>query len=200
MTAPIDIANRALAQIKAGKTIARFDENSVEADACGRFYETARDTALAAYGWAFARHYASLARLPQSPAPSWPYAYRYPADCLKVHKLHAGVDLPEHFLHGLKRYQVASDEDGQIILTNMPRPVLEYTARIESPDAWSAPFQQVVVFLLASYIAIPITGSQQLATANLQYYQQQLEAGEVHSAQESREPSEHVRSSVEARW
>lgn len=200
MTAPIDIANRALGQIGAGKAITRFDENSAPADACARFYPVARDGALAAYDWAFARRYAQLAQLADAPLTRWRLAYRYPADCVKLREL-----LPERLRHHHRpdyvvRYEVASDAIGQTILTDLGDAIAVYTARVENPDAWSVPFTQCVVFLLASYIAIPISGDTTLATKNLEYYQQQLADASLHAVQESQPRRQRIRSSVEARW
>lgn len=204
MTAPIDIANRALAQIRAGRTIAAFNENSEEANACGRFYETARDAALAAYPWSFARRYAVLALLPDAPLSGERFAYRMPDDCLQAIAVHTHGQVPRRHgrslrMHPHQDYALASDSDGQVILTDVEQAVLEYTARVANPDAWSVPFQQVVAFLLASYIAVPITGESSMATANLNYYKDALEGAKLHSISQHHEQPERVYSGAEAR-
>lgn len=203
MTAPIDIANRALAQIRAGASIVAFSENSVEANQCSRFYSVARDTALAAYTWAFARRYVAMAQLPDVPPAGFQQAYRLPADCILAVsvKRQDEASMPRRFWGGHQRhdFELASDDDGQIILTDVEQAVLEYTARIENPEAWSVPFQQVVAFLLASYIAIPITGDKQLATTAMNLYKDALEGAKLHSISQHHERPVHVHSGAEAR-
>lgn len=203
MTAPIDIANRALAQIRAAASIVAFSENSVEANQCNRFYSVARDTALAAYTWAFARRYVAMAQLSDVPPAGFRHAYRLPTDCILAVaiKRQDEASMPRRFWdeHRIHDFELASDADGQIILTDVGQAVLEYTARIDNPDAWSVPFQQVVAFLLASYIAIPITGDRQLATTLMSLYKDALEGARLHSISQHHERPERVHSGAEAR-
>lgn len=221
MASPISISNRALAQIRAGTTIASLTENSVEANACGQFYEVARDTALGAYRWAFARRYMALAMLPEAPPTRFKLAYRYPNDCIEAISLRpmqdAAAPVPTELLHddacaagrsyaALETreatgwpFDVASDAEGQILLTNAEQAVLEYTARVSDPAQWSVPFQQVVVFLLASYIAIPVTGKQELAAANMNLYKDALPSARLHSVAQGFQDPLIPASGVEAR-
>lgn len=221
MLSPISISNRALAQIRAGTTIASLDENSVEANACGQFYEVARDTALAAYRWAFARRYLALALLPNVPPAGFKLAYRYPNDCIEAISIRpmqaVAAPIPLALLDGGEctagapyaaqeardttgwPFDVASDDVGQIVLTNAEQAVLEYTTRVEDPAQWSVPFQQVVVFLLASYIAIPVTGKQELATANMNLYKDALPSARLHSVAQGFQDPLVPASGVEAR-
>lgn len=204
MTAEIDIANLALARVRAGRTIASFTENSVEANQCARFYEHARDSALTAFAWGFARRYAQPA-LVDAPLTGWPFAYRQPANALQVIAVRSQDDvqtfgprcwhmpaLPAH------DFELASDDDGQLILTRTAQAVLAFTARVENPDAWSRPFQQAVAFLLASYIAVPISGDKTLAKENVEFYKDALEGAKTHDANQQHLRG-HVPSGAEAR-
>lgn len=221
MLSPIVIANRALAQIRAGATIASLTENSIEANACGQFYEVARDTAMTAYRWAFARRYTAIGVLPVAPPTRFQFAYRYPVDCLEAISLRPMRDATNPLVSGLGAddrcfsggryataemrevtgwpFDVASDDEGQVLLTNAEQAVLEYTARVVDPNQWSVPFQQIVVFLLASYIAIPITGKQELATANVNFYKDALEGAKLHSLGQGNEDPLIPPSGAEAR-
>ncbi|TMN24500.1 hypothetical protein [Pseudoxanthomonas sp. X-1] len=204
MTSPIDICNLALGHIRAGRRIAALTENSEEADACGQFYEMARDTALAAYTWQFARRYAAPALVTAPPA-GYSQAYRVPDGCLQVIALRGSEELAGQRHHcwtmpplPIHDFVLAADDGGQLVLTNLSSAVMAYTSRVENPDAWSAPFRQAVGFLLASYISIPITGKEDLAKTNLGFYQDALESAKLHDISQQNQQVQ-VASGVEAR-
>ena len=83
MSSVVEICNFALGLTGSRAVIAAIDENSKEAYHCNLHYESARDAALRARPWRFAKKYQVLADVGSPPSP-WLYRYRYPADCLKA--------------------------------------------------------------------------------------------------------------------
>ena len=100
MTAPVDIANRALAEIGAQAIITDLTEDSNPAAYCRMNYEPLRQQLLRAAPWAFARKTVELTQLgliTDTPSGSiYPFyaKYLYPPDCLKLRYILPPLSLP----------------------------------------------------------------------------------------------------------
>lgn len=100
MPSNVSIANDALAIIGARSTIASLTEDSTEAKAVNRVFESTRDELLAKAFWNFARATRTLSLLKSAPgtptyvgtapavwdstlpSPGWLFEYAYPTDCI----------------------------------------------------------------------------------------------------------------------
>lgn len=123
------------------------------------------------------------------PPPPWYYEYAYPVDCLRplwvVPQFNTGftgavpitsavTGSSPSFMSGPPvRYKVAIDQDDQgndirVILTNQQQAILCYIKQVINPDVMDQQFQQAWVAALAGRLAIPLTGSKDMANLKLQ--------------------------------
>ncbi len=186
MTSEVDICNQALSLIGTRSTIASLSENSAEAAQCSIHYYPARDSLLRMHNWSFARRQVVLGLIaaaantaenpsgnPPLPLLPWDYEYALPPDCLRVRRLLppfaagsplAGPALPQRQFP----YTISADLDTggntiKVLLTNLSKAALVYTARITTVDVCDAEFQDALVMSLASRLVGPLTGDKQLA-------------------------------------
>lgn len=185
MTSEVDIGNLALDGIGSRSTISSFNENSAEARAISRHYAVCRDEILSAAHWNFARKQVALTLLrdatatpPDTVPQPWLYEYAYPSDCVQARyilpQLQAGEvsganapAIPE-WVGAPVRFLISSDNDNSgnqivVILTNQVQAGLVYTSRVTNPQLFDASFVQALAALIASRIAIALTGDKQLA-------------------------------------
>lgn len=151
----VDIANLALANLGDDASIASLDppEGSPQSEHCARFLPLARDVLLEAHAWGFATRRVAPALLTTT-NDAWTSQYRLPADCLRV----IGV-LPDGYQRDDQAhlyFEIESDADGDVLLTNSPNATLRYVARVTDPTRYSATFTQALAWMLASYIAGPL--------------------------------------------
>lgn len=186
MTSPTDICNKALAWIGTRSTIASLTENSNEAKACARFYDGARQDVLQMFWWGFAKAQIDLTLLgcaeEHTSMRPWRFMYAYPSDCLQARFmiLRLGSHGSDGSFGGYPanyddianrrpiKFEVATNFDAagntiKVINTDTPHAMLCYTRDIQSPDMFDNLFQTALEHLLASYLAIPLTGNTQIA-------------------------------------
>lgn len=151
-----DICNMALAHLAQTDEIDNFETDTTEAAIlCRRFFATARDKTLRDYTWNFATQYLTAGLVESDPTTEWLYSYRYPSDCLMLRRILSGTrpddgdsDIP---------YEVARDESGRVIYTDMEDAVIEYTIRETNPSFYTPDFTLALSALLAFYIAPKLT-------------------------------------------
>ena len=166
MSSVVQICNQALANINARATIASLTESSVSARACQIWYEPSRRKALEVRGWGFARK-RIIGAEHSSPAPTaqWQYRYQYPSDAVRVREMEHGInDFTQPF-----EIEIADDSTKSIV-TNVGDATIVYTFDQEDTAFFTPTFTDALAWLIASKIAVPVTGSPQLADyANKQY-------------------------------
>jgi len=101
MPSTVDICNLALMHLGTNSTISSLSEQSPEARACARVYDTARDATLRDHNWNFATRYISLAAIGNAPQ-GWQYRYQYPHDCMKAVSLQNGQNAQAFVLSRMK--------------------------------------------------------------------------------------------------
>ena len=113
---------------------------------CRALYEGVRDELLRLHDWNCAIERKELAVLGTTPVFDWSYEYTLPTSpyCLRV--LNTEGNYP---------FEVA----GRKLLTNQNTCKIRYIARITDPTKLDPLFIRVMVFQLASQLAIPITSS-----------------------------------------
>lgn len=168
--AEVDIANLALAHLGDDASITSLSppENSPQAEHCARFLPIARDVLLEMHAWGFATRRAAPAVLATT-SNAWAHQYRLPANCLKV----LGI-LPEGYISDDQqhvRFDVESDDDGPVLLTNTPNATLRYIARETNVTRYSPLFTEALAWLLASYVAGPLIKGDVGATAAVTAWQ-----------------------------
>ncbi len=192
MHSKIQICNQALLAVGT-RTITSFEEPTPEARYCQDFWDMAVLNVLRDHPWGFAQKRAVLAELEVPPGwkRSYCFAYAYPNDCLQAHALifggagsgpgsrrgyYRGHDGSSGGHPGAGRTHAqdfikAADDDRTIILCNIPRAVLSYTAKIEDVARFDSLFAEALVRKLQCMLLVPIkkTGGQDLQAAETLY-------------------------------
>lgn len=165
MASKTEICNIALSHLNIGKEIANVDtEQSQEASACRRFFETSRDATLRDFSWPFATRFATLALVEDAPTVEWEFSYRYPSDCLKIRRIVSGYRNDNR--QQRVEYKISSDDSGTLVFCNVEDPDVEYTALIDNPGLWPSDFVMAFSFRLASYIAPRLTSGDPFGLAD----------------------------------
>ena len=155
----VSVWNRALDLVPARAQVSDPGEESREARACSRWYDTVRKTTLRAAFWDSATAYVNLGLIATledfgaswteaQPDPQWMYAYTYPSDCLQARYL----TTYEKFATSVQNKNV------KVILTNVERPILVYTFDVTNTALWDIDLEQAIVFALAAHIAPGLSG------------------------------------------
>jgi hypothetical protein len=199
-----EICNLAVSHLAISKEIQDLDtEKSKEAQACRRFYETARDKVLRDYPWPFATVIVTLELVTDftqqatPPIPEWAFAYRMPSDCLRDRRILSGLRTDDR--QSRVSYRIVPDGQGLLIYTNMQNAQLEYTQRVTEVGRFMPDFTMALSFLLAAYIAPRVTSVDQVELRKNTYLMYQVElinarANAANEEQPDEEPdSEFVR-------
>lgn len=159
---PIGVCNAALVSELGDVFIQSFEEGTSRARLCAATYPESRDAVLEMAPWNFAQAFATLAHGPEnthaaSTQMGWRYTYTLPPDewCIKVHGTDEG--------NGAR-----FDPVGRCIYSNEGSVTIRYTRRVEDLGSWSPLALQVLIKLIASKLAKPITGQNSTAELKLQ--------------------------------
>ena len=195
MASEVEICNLGLSNIRGG-SINSLDEGSLQAQQCKLKYPILRDRCLTELPWSFNRKIKALSLL-TTEIFNWAYAYQYPTDCLKVHRLvgaheelaNADADvvsrlldsqlLPLKDLRTQVPYEVFNFNNNKVIGTNEADLRIDYAAKITDPNLFSFDFIMAFSHLLSSELAIPVVGAEvgrQLRSDSLQLYKTYLDA------------------------
>lgn len=166
MATEVSICNLALSNLGDAQTVNSIDppDGSAEASKCAQFYPIARDAILEDHEWSFTIRHQSLASLGSPPA-DWRYRYALPAGCIEMLR----VAPPDS--HEAKDFIVEGDDaEGFVILTNVEQAVARYRVRVTDTTLFPAKFTQALSWLLASYLAVPVTQDPQLRQGAYEAY------------------------------
>ena len=193
MTSVVEVCNIALSNIRAG-SINSLDENSVPAQNCKLKYNILRDRCLREIPWQFNHKIRALSPV-TTDIFNWSYAYSYPADCLKIHRLvGAFEELPAGSasiqsryrdsriipLKDVRRqipYEVFNFDDSKVIGSDQPDLRIDFAAKVTDPNLFSDDFIMALSHLMSSELAVPIVGAElgrALRNDSLQLYRQYL--------------------------
>jgi len=180
------IANMALSHIGHG-SIETLDEDSAEANACKTWYDHSRRQSLEAHDWNFARKRQTLA-LHSEAAPSgvWAYRYQYPSGCLKIRSLVNPLGATADAVP----YEVELDGAGKTmcLLTDLAEAVAVFTFDLTTTALFSPAYIDVLSYLLAHRIAMPITTDARIENAKLEMYLYLLQVATVGNDNEQVQP------------
>lgn len=155
MPSNVGICNMALANLMVDQRIEDLsDPDDPQALTCAVFFQQAREETLVAHDWSFAERRVVLAEVTGTAPLPWTYQYRYPTDCLKIRSLDPEV-VVTHEAHRLA-FEVTSDDDGRLILTDTADAILIYTVALEDPVRFPAEFVAAFAWKLAAYLAGPV--------------------------------------------
>lgn len=165
---PLDIANRALAALGIRAIIGSLTDPSDEAQVMSLHFDEARQAALAAHDWSFARRRATLT-VPAGTATmaaGWTYAYPQPADCVQFRGIFNGFawnQPPKVPFEVLTGFDTANPPNPVILIgTNVASPVGVYTFDNQAPATWSPQFQSALPYKLAFLAAFDLSADEEL--------------------------------------
>lgn len=169
MTQPVDVANLALARLGA-RSIATLGDNSVEARSCNRLFNTVRDLLLGVQEWRFATARSGL--IATDGGAPFPFLYQYvrPGFCIKPRFLTVAANGQNNMANDdrVPYEEGVATVDGvlaQVINTTISPATLVYTYQVTDPTLWEPTFLSTMSIQLAAEIALPVTGSGQIADA-----------------------------------
>lgn len=179
MSSPIDICNMALAHL-GDRRITRLDDDAATDDAlvryCSEFYLQARQEALAAHRWSFAKATAALSRRTDITVIGFTYAHELPADRMRLLRLVPGSELrdADGIVTGIG-YETRKIDQFKIVGTqvwsNSEFVALEYIKDETNPSVWLPHFRAAVARLLAHYLAGPTADNPDESAKQLRIYE-----------------------------
>ena len=199
MSSKMQIWNMAISHLGISKEIASETEQTAEAKACRRFYETTLKNVLKDHSWPFASKIATLNLISSNPNTEWAYSYRYPTDCLFFRRILSGNrnDTPATKVP----YAVSQDSSATVIFTDATNAVAEYTRNVTDESFFSSDFETAVSYRLAYYIAPRLTAGDpfNLGQKAFQNYQLELSRAVANSFNEDQSVELQDTESVNAR-
>lgn len=177
MASDVEIVNMALAHLGEG-SITSLTQNSQPARIANTYWSTARDTVLRDFPWPFALRRASLAVVTDysdSDDPyEWTYAYRYPADALRILRLETASGMRAPTATTRPRHDLISDTTGTLLRTDLEDAVLYYVARETNTERYPPDMVLALSYLLAALMAPSLTGGDSTALGPRHYTLYQL--------------------------
>lgn len=176
MSSTTEISNLAISHLGIGKEIANLDtEQTEEASACRRYFESAKKATLSDLDWTFATKFAVLNLIESQPNEEWNFSYRYPSDCINMRRILSGQRQDTQKTR--VPYRISADSAGRIIYTDKENAKIEYTKNVTDPGLFSAEFALALSFRLASYIAPRLTGGDPFKMKQEMLAQYEIELG-----------------------
>lgn len=196
MASSTEICNLALGHLGLGKSITSLEtEQSEEANSCRRFYDIALERSLRDFNWPFAKRLTTLALVEENPNDEYRFAYRYPTQCLKIHRILSGSrnDSRQSRVH----FTIGGDAAGQLIYTDQPDAQAWYSFLETDPDKYTPDFTLALSYLIAHYIAPSITGGDPFKVGERAMQQYMLEVARAqNNALLEEQPEEDVQSEL----
>jgi len=181
-----DIANMALMHLGSSKEISELDtENSREARAIRRFYNTALEATLRASFWPFARKIQAMQLVASDPNIDWAYAYRYPVNCVMFKRILSGSKRDNHSTQ--VPFLLGSDNDGPLVWTDLPTAYCEYTQRIEQTSFYQSDFVLMLSYQIARLVAPFITAGDPFGLGTKAYQLFEIEKAKANNAANNEE-------------
>lgn len=161
MASEVGICNAALQLIKNSKQITSLEQGTKEANACEIVFDELRDAMLEVHNWNFATKRVELAQLTSTPAFEWDYSYQLPSDFLRTVSVHNNSSGRDRIPYKIENGVINSDA------ANL---YLRYIARVEDPNLMPATFRLGLSKILASRLAVTLSGSASLSKEMYEQY------------------------------
>lgn len=213
----IEISNRALGRIGIDQLIESMDDPNNRARNCKLQYEPCRDEVLQDFPWNFAQTCVALALVADVTVPGWAYVYRYPATCMKVHRvtgpqgqrmqglanLAYEVWNYDVLLPGKQPFAVMADPvnaGARIIVSDVEFASAWFTMKVTDPSQFSALFRSALAWRIAMELALSLRAAANLYNNAAQQYGWATSQAQVHSLGEEVTDRAPVSAAVSARY
>lgn len=172
-TSAVAICNLALSRTGNGQAITALTEASAAAVQLNAIYESTRDYVLRDFPWGFAKRIVALALVAENPSTDWLYAYRVPSDCLRVRRI---INPSGRTSASTVPFDMASDDQGELLLCDVVNPTIEYTTRITSEGLFTSDFVSVFAWRLVQDSAIALAVEPRFADRAVSMYDKEIGA------------------------
>lgn len=177
-----EICNIALSHLAKGRILS-IDEQSEQARQCKLFYDYTRQALLREYNWGFAKKLVKLAEV-RTEDPRWDYVYQYPQQCIQVRRIFNVMTANDIFdnpkvverknvcdrdRHKYEVYMVSDNVRG--IGCDVSQAWCEYTFDAIDTEQFPSDFVEAFTHLLASNMAMQLTGNMQIQNSEFQHAQ-----------------------------
>ena len=179
-TTKTEIANLALSHIRDKGVLENVETDPTsQGRSANLWYDPARRQALAEFDYGFARRRLILAAHGEDPPAEWAFRYQWPSDII----------IPRYIQNPLGRglppvlFDFEQAGDGTMcILTDQEEAVLVYTRDVEDTTFFSPHFVLAHSYLLAHFIAGPLTGKKLIQDQMIANYNNAINTGAAHEA------------------
>jgi hypothetical protein len=152
------VANMALSHLGVGQLITSLTDDAAEAKVMQLFLNPSRDEVLRSRRWGFATKLVELDLVEEDPTSEWGFSYRYPSDCLELHRILNPLSRVDN-LQDMVKWRLGADDAGTLILTDQEEAEAEYTFRHKKTVHYPPDFLIAWSFKLATYAAPRISGA-----------------------------------------
>lgn len=203
-TTEVEICNLGL--LRAGQTVVltSLEDPTPHARACRVAYPIARDAVLTEPGayWPFARRRMALARLDTEDLDlgGFAFAYSLPADMLSPIGIQAYTRNPRSDEEIPYLIEQSLAGPGLWLLTDHPKPILEYTQKVEAPSLFSPLFADALAWRVAVELIIPLSLELNLANQARQGYIAALSKAETDTANYRQNDPQPMAESIAVRY
>ena len=152
MASFVEISSNAL-RLLGDDPITSFSDDTERARLVNAVYEEMRDEVTRAAVWNCCKSRQVLASLSETPAFGWAYYHQLPADCLRVVDVLSGDTRIDHTIEGRR------------LMTDVSSVNLIFLKRVTDPNELDVLFISAYTARIAAELALPISGSNTVATA-----------------------------------
>lgn len=181
MPGKVALMNRAL-RVFAGPIIVAPDDGTAAAAACSQAWDDALDAVLADYPWSHAQRWERLGMVEEKPPFGFSFAYRLPADALRLVDVRSSEDLTLPPV----RHVIS----GQLIFSNAHPVFARYVFRNADCTFWPQHFCEAFCMRLAAEVAPHIASDSQIGLRLRSAYYEVLERSWQSDALQSNLPEE----------
>lgn len=193
-----DICNIALSYLAKGRIMSLAEEKSEEARQCKLHYDICRKRLLSAYTWGFAKGVVRLARLAVT-VPGWEYVYAYPQDCLRV-SLIFDEESARNKENDRMDFETVNVGTTKALAADTEDAWAEYVRDEKDPERFSVEFTEALARLLASSMAMTLTGNANLMQTNYQLMQASIQEAKLMAATERERKTEYPTTYADIRF
>ena len=186
MASFVEIASNAL-RLLGDDPITSFSDDTERARLVNAIYEEMRDEVTRAAVWNCCKSRQVLASLSETPAFGWAYYHQLPADCLRVVDVLSGDTRIDHTIEGRR------------LMTDVSSVNLIFLQRVTDPNEFDVLFISAYTARIAAELALPVSGSNTVASAMWTAYDKKITEARTIDSQEGTPANLDAQSIMDAR-